>query len=298
VRLRMGRVAEVEADLRELIAWVSELQLPLAQYRNMLPLAIAPLVDAPVARGELEEAARWPALANLEAGWPEEFGFTFLLDSLARLRLAQDRPADALQLARECGRRQLAWGIRNPGFVAWRSTLAAALAAAGSVSEALDECDAEIAAARAFGVVREEGMALRVRGEITGDPATLRQAVRVLEASPDRLEHARALLALGDREALREALELAERCGATALALQARRALVATGARPRRAATTGVAALTPAQLKVARLAAAGLANRAIAERLFLTEKTVEGHLGAAYRKLGIASRAQLADRLA
>jgi DNA-binding CsgD family transcriptional regulator len=56
-----------------------------------------------------------------------------------------------------------------------------------------------------------------------------------------------------------------------------------------------VAALTAAQLRVARLAGDGLANRTIAERLFLTEKTVEGHLAAAYRKLGISSRSQLRD---
>jgi DNA-binding NarL/FixJ family response regulator len=45
------------------------------------------------------------------------------------------------------------------------------------------------------------------------------------------------------------------------------------------------------------LAAGGLGNRDIAERLFVTEKTIEGHLGAAYRKLGISSRSQLADAL-
>ena len=56
VRLRLGRVAETEADLRELIAWVAELQLPLASYRTALPFVVAPLIDALVERGELEEA--------------------------------------------------------------------------------------------------------------------------------------------------------------------------------------------------------------------------------------------------
>ena len=111
VRLRLGRVADTEADLRELMGWVAELQLPPASYRTSLPFVIAPLIDALVERGELEEAAHWPALTGLEAGWPEEFGFTFLLDSLARLRLAQGRLQEALHLARECARRQRAWGI-------------------------------------------------------------------------------------------------------------------------------------------------------------------------------------------
>ena len=208
---------------------------------------IAPLVDALVERGELDEAQHWVALTGLESGWPEVFGFTFLLDSLARLRLAQGRVPDALRLARECGRRQRAWGIRNPGFIAWGSTLAAALAATGRTSEALDVCDQQIDLARAFGVAREEGMALLALGRITGDAETLQQAVDVLEASPARLEHARALFALGGREPLRHALELAERCGATALAASARDALVAAGARPRRAQLTGAAALTASQ---------------------------------------------------
>ena len=58
----------------------------------------------------------WLALTGLEADWPEVFGFTFLLDSLARLRLAQGRRPRRCDLARECARRQRAWGIRNPGL--------------------------------------------------------------------------------------------------------------------------------------------------------------------------------------
>ena len=263
-----------------------------ASYRTALPFVIAPLIDALVERGELEEAGSWPALTGLEAGWPEEFGFTFLLDSLARLRLAQGRAQDALHLARECARRQRAWGIRNPGFVAYGSTLAAALARhRPHVGGARRVRRADRPRARASASRVRRGWRSRVLGTITGDAERLHAAVTVLEAAP--LERAHALFALGGREPLREALDLAERCGATALATRARDALVATGARPRRAQLTGAAALTAAQLRVAQLAAQGLGNRAIAERLFLTEKTVEGHLGAAYRKLGITSRSQL-----
>jgi DNA-binding CsgD family transcriptional regulator len=294
VRMRQGRVAEVEADLRELIAWVGELELPYAELRMSLPWVVAPLVDALIERDELDEAEHWVTVTDLAAKWPEVFGFTFLLDSLARLRLAQGRVAEALGLARECGRRQRAWGIRNPGFLPWGSTLAAALHATGRTTEALDLCDQQIDLARAFGVPREHGMGLLSLGTITGEVATLRRAVDVLRDSPARLELARALTALGGRDALREALDIAERCGATALAARAREALVATGARPRRARLTD---LTAAQERVARLAADGLGNRQIAEALWVTEKTVEGHLGAAYRKLGIGSRSQLGEAL-
>ena len=164
VRMRQGRVAEVEADLRELIAWVGELELPYAELRMALPWVISPLVDALIERDEVDEAQHWVTLTDLEADWPEVFGFRFLLDRLARLRLAQGRVAEALGLARECRRRQRAWGISNPGFLAWGSTLAAALHATGRTEEALDVCDQQIdLAARVRGRARARDGAARAR---------------------------------------------------------------------------------------------------------------------------------------
>ena len=83
--------------------------------------------------------------------------------------------------------------------------------------------------------------------------------------------------------------------GAVLLAERARRELVATGLRPRQAALEGAAALTPRQRQICELAAAGKGNRAIAQELFLSIKTVETHLAAGYRKLGVSTRAELAD---
>jgi DNA-binding CsgD family transcriptional regulator/tetratricopeptide (TPR) repeat protein len=51
--------------------------------------------------------------------------------------------------------------------------------------------------------------------------------------------------------------------------------------------------LTPTELRVATLAAAGATNRAVATTLAMSPKTVEAHLSRIYRKLGIRSRAQL-----
>jgi DNA-binding CsgD family transcriptional regulator len=73
---------------------------------------------------------------------------------------------------------------------------------------------------------------------------------------------------------------------------------VVAGARPRRPRITGRDALTPAELRVARLAADGRSNREIAAELFLTPKTVETHLGRAYAKLAIHGRRELAQALA
>jgi DNA-binding CsgD family transcriptional regulator len=55
-----------------------------------------------------------------------------------------------------------------------------------------------------------------------------------------------------------------------------------------------VDALTPSELRIARLAADGRTNREIAHELYITLKTVEGHLSRAYTKLGIEGRSELA----
>jgi DNA-binding NarL/FixJ family response regulator len=135
------------------------------------------------------------------------------------------------------------------------------------------------------------------------------ESVTALERSPALLERAHSLTEFGAalrrsggraaaREPLARALELAVRCGARPLAARARDELKATGARPRRPWRTGVAALTPSELRVARLAAEGRTNRQIPCELYVTAKAIEGHLARAYTKLGIKGRAQLAQALA
>jgi DNA-binding NarL/FixJ family response regulator len=99
------------------------------------------------------------------------------------------------------------------------------------------------------------------------------------------------------REPLAEALDLAARSGARPLAVRAREELKLAGARPRREWRTGVEALTPSELRVARLAAEGRTNREIAQALYVTLKTVEGHLARTYDKLNIRGRGELAQGL-
>jgi DNA-binding NarL/FixJ family response regulator len=96
------------------------------------------------------------------------------------------------------------------------------------------------------------------------------------------------------REPLRAGLDVAARLGATALSRQATEELAAAGARPRRPRRTGPESLSPSERRVARLATEGHSNRAIAQSLFVTTKTVEVHLSSCYRKLGISSRSDLA----
>ncbi len=136
----------------------------------------------------------------------------------------------------------------------------------------------------------------------------LEESVEVLRDSPATLERAISQCELGaalrrakrrvdSRPPLRDALELAHRCGAQALEERARTELVASGARPRRVALSGVESLTASELRVCQLAADGLSNAEIAQALFVTRRTVETHLGNAYRKLEIASRAELPNAL-
>ena len=137
----------------------------------------------------------------------------------------------------------------------------------------------------------------------------LAEAVDVLAGSPARLEHAEAVVDLGAalrrggqkveaRERLREGLELARLCGATALVERAHEELITAGARPRRLMFSGVESLTASERRVCDMAAEGQANRDIAQALFVTVKTVENHLTRAYNKLGIASREALPGALA
>jgi DNA-binding CsgD family transcriptional regulator len=221
------------------------------------------------------------------------------------------RAREALDDLLECGRRQEAWGARNPAVLPWRSAAALAHVALGERDAARALSDEELELARAAESSRATGEALRVAGLVHGGRRGLRllgEAVETLADSPARLEHARALVDQGAalrragqrvraREPLRAGLDLASRCGAGALVEQARTELRAAGARPRRLVLTGVDSLTASELRVAEMAAEGLSNRDIAQGLFVTLKTVELHLRNVYRKLDIDSRGQLHDAL-
>ena len=167
--------------------------------------------------------------------------------------------------------------------------------------------------ARQFGAPIAVARALHARAVAESDDharlALCERALAQLEGHSAVLESARLRLELGStlarmgrrveaREALRPALADADACGALVLARRARRELVATGMRPRRAAYEGVAALTPRQRQICELAAAGKGNKAISRELFLSIKTVETHLAAAYRKLGVSTRSSLRAALA
>ena len=150
---------------------------------------------------------------------------------------------------------------------------------------------------------RLDGAVLAAGDDLDGAVAALRLAVAAHEQSPLRLELGRSLLTLGGvyrrRRAKTEALsvlqaavDLFTRAGAVPFAAQAQAELD----RVQRARSGGV--LTATETTVAELVAGGLSNREVAERLVTSVRTVEGHLGSIYRKLGVRSRTELARRLA
>jgi DNA-binding CsgD family transcriptional regulator len=228
---------------------------------------------------------------------------------LGELLIAEGRNTEGIEQLLDAGSWLEDRGLSNPAVNPWRALITPALAHAGRLEQARSVSEAAVERARVFGSPWGLGMALRAAGTVADGTGLLEEAIEVLSAGGCRLELARARLALGAklrrenqraraREHLREALELAHRCGASPIAAAASEELAATGARPRRVMFTGVESLTASERRAARLAADGLSNPEIAQRLFVTRKTVEAHLGHAYMKLGINAREQLAAALA
>jgi DNA-binding CsgD family transcriptional regulator len=303
--VRRGRLVEAE----QAVLAVNEGEGPAPSLAEV----VATIVHASLAleRGDLAAAAAW-ADRPLERDprVAETNFFDGHLVMRGRVRLAQGYAADAYAMFAEAGRRQTQWGGESPPITQWRTYLAATANVLGRTDEARDLIDEEVAVAERFGAARPLAAALRTRAAIVHEDAErhLRDAMDVLDGSLAELEQAYVGADLGDlllreqradasRAVLLPALELAWAGGADALAERIRASLVKAGARPRRPQLTGVRALTPAEARTARMAAEGVTNRELAETLFVTEKTVETHLTAAYRKLNIAGRAQLGAAL-
>lgn len=137
-------------------------------------------------------------------------------------------------------------------------------------------------------------------------PALFEDALAQHRLTPDRYEEARTLLAYGERlrrlrersaarTQLRAAIEEFERLGAAPWAERARTELAATGVSVRRRDPSTRDELTAQELQIALLLASGRTTRETAASLFLSPKTVEYHLRHVYLKLGINTRAQLAE---
>ena len=156
------------------------------------------------------------------------------------------------------------------------------------------------------------GMEARICALLGKDDAEdrlYRRSIQHLSGTRVRVELARGHLLYGEwlrrerrrldaRKHLRTALGAFTGMGVEAFARRAERELLATGEHARKRTVETLDQLTPQEAQVARLAADGETNRAIAARLFISPSTVEYHLRKAFRKLDVKSRVQLQDRLA
>jgi DNA-binding NarL/FixJ family response regulator len=305
--VRAGRAREAEADAR--------LSFEYKLHSSPLPAllwSVFPLVEALTELDEPADADAALVLAGLLADPPAgALAGALLLESRARLRLAQGRPGDAHADAGAAGQRWAELGFAHPGLAMWRVIDAETLVVLGDRHEARRLAVEHLELADRVGLPGPRGAGLRAvaraadRAEAVG---LLEQAVAVLADSSAQLEHVRALVDLGTAlartgcrerasDVLRRALDLADRGGLQRLARLSREELHAGGARPRRTAISGVESLTPAEHRVAVLAARGQSNPEIAQELYVTRRTVETHLTHVFQKLCITTRSELPAQL-
>ncbi|WP_086816522.1 helix-turn-helix transcriptional regulator [Streptomyces cacaoi] len=277
-----------------------------------LTTARAVLAAALVDRGRPQQAEQ--VIDRIGSPQPAGTALEHQTHLLARARVhgAVGDSAEALRLLRECGRIQEAAGWANPVSVPWWSEACLILAALRRPAEGRELAELGAERAERWGTPRALGLAALAGGVLGPGRAgldLLSASVHHLSGSPAVLECARAeyelgwaLLLYGDasggRRYLRRAAGRAGGCGAVVLAGAARRLLISAGGRMGNSVPSRVGGiLTPTEAKVAGMVVAGAANRQIAQRLFVTVRTVESHLTSVYRKLGVSRRDGLAVAL-
>ncbi|AJE44527.1 AAA family ATPase [Streptomyces nodosus] len=300
---RDGAVLDAAAEARSAIDTVDRTGCDVR-----LVAARAVLASVLVDRGEPRQAER--LLSRMGRTEPHRSALASLLylHARARTRWATGHPAQALRLLRECGWAQETAGVQNPVLAPWWADTCLILAAVRRPADGRELAEQGAERARRWGTPRALGLAALAEGVLTPGRAgldLLTEAAHQLSTSPAVAEYARAEHALGQallqygdeagaRERLRRAAGIAGGCGALALAESARRLLVSAGGRMGHTPGTPAGGLlTTTELKVAGLAVSGASNRQIAQRLFVTVRTVESHLTNVYRKLGVRRRDQL-----
>jgi len=256
--------------------------------------------DVGSARADGEEALK------ASRGGGSVFGELLALSALGFLELSLGDASAA------CGHLAPAWQIHQSWGIGERTSLfvadyVEALIEIGKLGQASEVIEWLVERGRALDSPWAHAIAARCRGltaAFDGDFktafASLDRALKEHERLPMPFELGRTMLVLGTirrrakqkrpaREALEEALAIFERLGAPLWADKAKAELARIGGR--RAAA---GQLTEAEARVAKLAAAGRTNREIADALFMSVRTVEGHLSHAYAKLGVRSRTELA----
>jgi DNA-binding CsgD family transcriptional regulator len=269
-------------------------------------LALEVLIYAQLGR---PDAARQAAHRALETT-RDNYVRGVVAEALGQLELALGAPEAAVAQLEPRLAFARAEAVAEPGATRFTVDLIEALIELGRRDEAVDVLDWYEANARRLERASALANCLRCRGLIAAQAGELGAAVDAYTEAVSwhhraeiPLDHGRTLLALGvgqrrakrrreARATLEKALALFERIGAALWAERARGELRRISGR---APTSG--ALTPAEERVAALVAGGKTNREVAAALFLSDRTVEGHLSRIFGKLGVRHRSELARAL-
>jgi DNA-binding CsgD family transcriptional regulator len=300
----IGWVLSLRGDLRgSEAAFRLGLGHPAAS-RFMRTHMVVNLVETLVELGELDAAE-----AELDALGAIAFAHAGQLIAVRRAEIARWRGnflAAWPALEEEWRQNQIGGMAPNPQIVWIVGELVDCLAAVGRRDEALAIARPLVERSDALGLAFAMGIHRAALARVTAELDDHERAVAAFAGSPYRWHAARAQLEYGAalrragqrvkaRKQLRVALHYAEGAGAAILAARAREELRVSGARLRAVADlSGAEALTPAEERIARLAADGMSNKAIAQHLFVTVGTVQTTLVHVYRKLGIGGRTQIA----
>ncbi|WP_413804642.1 ATP-binding protein [Streptomyces sp. OE57] len=294
------RLGALDEALRTTAKALRKTRIARATRHEALPLAVR--LHTFLDQGDLA-AATGLAAEMPDPRADDDWQWNELLCARGRLRLAQGEPRAALRDLTECGHRQRAWHRTNPAVSFWWYWAGQAHLAVGDRTAAVELGEWAVGLARPAGLPCALGTGLELLAEAADERdrlALLDEAESVLAPTRAalllarvRVLRGRALQRAGHTQAARTVLHKGWRethaLGARALHAAAHQALLATGARPRRAVSGRSGALTRSEAQVARLAADGWSNTRIADALFVTRRTVEAHLTSVYRKLGLSS---------
>ncbi|MBN6050612.1 AAA family ATPase [Nonomuraea sp. RK-328] len=295
-----GRPAESAAIAEEGLALARE-----AGYTNSVSAHLANLAVVAALRGAEEDCRRYAAEA-LAIAIPHRVGLRagVAAYALAMLDLGLGRFEAAH--ARFVAITRAGPGAGHPTVV-WRSTpdRVEAAVAAGDPEAAREAVEGLERWAASATTAEARALLARCRALAGGGDELFEEALR-LHGEP--FEGARTALLYGERlrraqrpaqarTHLRAAVEAFQRLGAEPWARRAHGELRAAGETAARPESDALAALTPQELRIARLVAVGASSKEVAAQLFLSPRTVEYHLYKVYPKLGITSRTELARLL-
>jgi DNA-binding CsgD family transcriptional regulator len=306
----LGEVERCVGDLRLALELSREAQEAAAQ--SGLPLfgSLALALESMV-RAQLGDSGEATSAAQRVLGRSDDrYAFLVASAALGHLALSLGAPDETEAHLEPCVGFVQDQGIVEPGVARFAIDRVEALVELGRVAEAMELLDWYEGNARRLERVSALANCARCRGLLAAQAGDIDDALvayaNALELHEQLLlplDRGRTLLALGAtqrrmkrrreaRTTLEEGLAIFEHMGAALWAERARAELKRISGR---AATPG--ALTPAEERVAALVAAGKTNKEVAAALFLSDRTVEGHLAHIFGKLGIRHRGEIAGVL-